>query len=146
MNKGFSSRTRAREIAVSTLYSLDFNHNLDADTDLLSFPGMSEEEMQSLSEEETTYARLLIRGTLENLSQVDGIISSYSINRPLDKISIVDRNILRISIFQLLYQKDTPAAVVIDQAVKLSQALSNDVSYKFINGILDKFVKDGEFS
>ena len=146
MNKGFSSRTRAREIAVSTLYSLDFNHNLDADTDLLSFPGMSEEEMQSRSEEETTYARLLIRGTLENLSQVDGIISSYSINRPLDKISIVDRNILRISIFQLLYQKDTPAAVVIDQAVKLSQALSNDVSYKFINGILDKFVKDGEFS
>lgn len=146
MNKGFSSRTRAREIAVSTLYSLDFNHNLDADTDLLSFPGMSDEEMQSLSEEETTYARLLIRGTLENLSQIDGIISSYSINRPLDKISIVDRNILRISIFQLLYQKDTPAAVVIDQAVKLSQALSNDVSYKFINGILDKFVKDGEFS
>lgn len=146
MNKGFSSRTRAREIAVSTLYSLDFNHNLDADTDLLSFPGMSDEEMQSLSEEDTTYARLLIRGTLENLSQIDGIISSYSINRPLDKISIVDRNILRISIFQLLYQKDTPAAVVIDQAVKLSQALSNDVSYKFINGILDKFVKDGEFS
>lgn len=146
MNKGFSSRTKAREIAVSTLYSLDFNHNLDADTDLLSFPGMSDEEMQSLGEEETTYARLLIRGTLENLSQIDGIISSYSINRPLDKISIVDRNILRISIFQLLYQKDTPAAVVIDQAVKLSQALSNDVSYKFINGILDKFVKDGEFS
>ena len=103
---------------------------------------MTEEEMMRLEEVEKSYARLLVRGTLENRKEIDSIISSYSINRPLEKISIVDRNILRISFFQLLYQKEIPSAVVIDQGVKLSQVLSNDVSYKFINGILDKFVKD----
>lgn len=142
MKHDYSSRSKAREIAVSTLYSLDFNGELDTYNDYSTFPGMTEEEMMRLEEVEKSYARLLVKGTLENRKEIDSIISSYSINRPLEKISIVDRNILRISFFQLLYQKEIPSAVVIDQGVKLSQALSNDVSYKFINGILDKFVKD----
>lgn len=141
MNTGF--RTQARQIAVSTLYSLDFNNQLDGEVDLSVFPGMSEEEMGALDEEVVLFARYLVLGTLENRKHIDGLIAKYAINRPLEKIDYVDRNILRISFFQIENLKDTHPTIIIDQAVKLSQSLSNDVSYRFINGILDAFVKDG---
>ena len=137
-----SGRSLARQIAVSTLYSLDFNNELNSGTDLSVFPGMTEEEMNALDEEVVIFARYLISGTLENLEHLDKLISTYSIKRPIEKINIVDRNILRISFFQIENLKDTHPTIIIDQAVKLSQSLSNDVSYKFINGILDTFVKD----
>ncbi|HIV98361.1 MAG TPA: transcription antitermination factor NusB [Candidatus Ornithospirochaeta avicola] len=132
----------ARSIALQALYSLDFNNELDDDLDLTVFPGMTEEEMDALDEEAKTFARLLILGTVENRSQIDQIIRKYSINRPLEKINIVDRNVLRLSLYQLLYVKDTHPTIIIDQAVKLSQSFSNDVSYKFINGLLDTYVKE----
>jgi N utilization substance protein B len=69
------------------------------------------------------------------------LIGEYSTNRPLDRIDIVDRNILRFSIFTLLYAKDIHSHVIIDEAVKLSQEFSSDVNYKFINGILDSMQK-----
>ena len=140
--KEIQDREKARFIAVSELYSLDFNGKLDEDQDLTVFEGMTEEEMNELDEETALMARYLIQGTLENREKIDALISEYSINRPLEKINIVDRNVLRISIFQLDSLKDTHPTIIIDQAVKLSQSLSNDVSYKFINGILDKIVKD----
>ena len=96
----------------------------------------------ALGDDVVIFARYLIRGTLENLEHLDKLISTYSINRPIEKINIVDRNILRISFFQIENLKDTHPTIIIDQAVKLSQSLSNDVSYRFINGILDTFVKD----
>lgn len=135
-------RVTARSIALQALYSLDFNNELDDDLDLTVFPGMTEEEMDALDEEAKTFARLLILGTVENRSQIDQIIAKYSINRPLEKINIVDRNVLRLSLYQLLYLKDTHPTIIIDQAVKLSQSFSNDVSYKFINGLLDTYVKE----
>ncbi len=137
-----SGRSLARQIAVSTLYSLDFNDRLDSSADLSVFPGMTEDEMAALDSEVVLFARYLIQGTLENLSHLDNLISTYSINRPLSKIDTVDRNILRISFFQMENLRDTHPTIIIDQAVKLSQSLSNDVSYKFINGILDTFRKD----
>ncbi len=141
MNTSF--RTQARQIAVSTLYSFDFNNQLDDAVDLSVFPGMSEEEMAALDEEVVLFARYLVLGTLENRKHIDSLIAKYAINRPLEKIDYVDRNILRISFFQIENLKDTHPTIIIDQAVKLSQSLSNDVSYRFINGILDAFVKDG---
>ena len=137
-----NGRSLARQIAVSTLYSLAFNNNLTKDVDLSVFPGMSEEEMAELDDDVVIFARYLIQGTLENLEHLDKLISTYSINRSIEKINIVDRNILRISFFQIENLKDTHPTIIIDQAVKLSQSLSNDVSYKFINGVLDTFVKD----
>lgn len=131
----------SRVLAVETLYALDFNNNLREDVDLSLLPGKSEEEMASIPEESLFYARYLIHGTLEKLDQIDEIISRYSINRPLERINLVDRNILRISVFSLLFSKDLHPSIVIDEAVKLSQELSTDVTYKFINGLLDAVSK-----
>ena len=139
------TRHRDRVIAVSTLYSLDFNNELDADKDSIDpFQGMNEEEVGALDEEDKIFIRFLVFGTLENRAEIDLIISKYSEKRPLDKIDIVDRNILRISFYQMAITKDVHPAIVIDEAVKLSQELSNDVSFRFINGILDTYRKDLE--
>ena len=136
-----TERHRARELAADTLYSLDFNSNLPPVGDWDLFQGLSEDEVEALTDDTRIYASFLIQGTLEHLEEIDSIISSYSKNRPIDKIDSVDRNILRISFFQLLYDKETHPTIVIDEAVKLSQELSNDVSFKFINGILDTYSK-----
>ena len=137
-----TERHKARELATDTLYSLDFNSNLPPTGDWDLFQGVSEEEEATLTEDTKVYASFLFTGTLEHLDEIDSIISKYSKNRPIENIDCVDRNILRISIFQLLYDKETHPTIVIDEAVKLSQELSNDVSFKFINGILDTYSKE----
>lgn len=86
-------------------------------------------------------AKFIVQGTLDNKEEIDSIISMFSINRPLNKINIIDRNILRISVFSLLYLKDIHQNITIDEAVKISRNLSTNVTYKFINGILDSIAK-----
>ena len=139
-----TERHKARELATDTLYSLDFNSNLPPLGDWDLFQGISEDEEVALTDNTKVYATFLIQGTIEHLDEIDSLIIKYSKNRPLDKIDSVDRNILRISFFQLLYDKETHPSIVIDEAVKLSQELSNDVSYKFINGILDTYSKENK--
>ena len=136
-----TDRHRARELATDTLYSLDFNSKRPPVGDWELFQGLSDEEISELTEETRIYAQFLINGTLDHLEEIDDLISGYSHKRSIDKIDTVDRNILRISFFQLLYDKETHPTIVIDEAVKLSQELSNDVSFKFINGILDTYSK-----
>ena len=136
-----TDRHRARELATDTLYSLDFNSNLPPVGDWELFQGLSDEEISELTEETRIYAQFLINGTLDHLEEIDDLISGYSHKRSIDKMNTVDRHILRISFFQLLYDKETHPTIVIDEAVKLSQELSNDVSFKFINGILDTYSK-----
>lgn len=138
------TRHRDRVIAVSTLYSLDFNNRLELNDDIDLFQGMNNEEVGALDDEDKIFIRFLVYGTLENLDKIDELISKYSKNRPLDKIDIVDRNILRIAFYQMAITKDVHPAIVIDEAVKLSQELSNDVSFRFINGILDAYRKNSE--
>lgn len=135
-------RHRDREIAVSTLYSLDFNGSLSPDAEFDPFQGMNEEEVASLDEDDKVFIRFLIYGTIENLEAIDALISKYSLNRPIERIDFVDRNILRIAFYQLAFSRDVHPAIIIDEAVKLSQELSNDVSFRFINGILDAYRKD----
>ena len=136
-----NQRHKAREIAVSTLYSLDFNSNLPPAGLFDVFQGMSNEEIELLDEDVKIFASYLINGTIQHLDEIDELISRYSTNRPIDKIDYVDRNILRIGFFQLMYDKSTHPTIIIDEAVKLTQALSNDVSFRFINGILDAYAK-----
>ncbi len=137
----FEDRHEARELAVETLYALDFNDELYSSADLTLLPGKSEEEMKAISEDVLFYSRYLISGVLSHRDEIDTIISKYSINRPLDKINFVDRNILRIAVFSMLYEKDLHPSIVINEAVNLSQEMSTDVTYKFINGMLDNISK-----
>ena len=133
-----TERHRAREIAIGTLYSLDMNSNLPPEGDWILFQGLNDEETDELPTAVKVYARFLIEGTIQHLEECDRLIKGYS-NRPIEMIDGVDRAILRISFFQLLHDRETHPTIVIDEAVKLSQELSNDVSFKFINGLLDAY-------
>ena len=132
-----NERHNSRELVVSTLYSLDFNGNLSTDVDLELLPGFDVEELDSLNNTVVIYAKLLITGILNNLEQIDSIIKEHSLNRPIEKINFVDRNILRLSIYSLIYEKDLHKSIIINEAIHLSQEMSTDVTYKFINGLLD---------
>lgn len=137
------SRHLARAIAVQTLYSLDFNGKIHECTVPYSeqFAGYTKAEQDALETDVVLYATLLINGVLEHLPEVDEMISRFSSKRSIENINLVDRNILRLSIFTLLYCKDIHPNIVIDEAVKLSQEYSTEVNYRFINGLLDTAVR-----
>ncbi len=134
------TRHKARELAIQTLYALDFNNCMAKEHIPQHFSGISDAEYAELEEEVKLYAHYLVQGTIENLAQVDELISQFSLNRPLNRIDIVDRNVLRISVYCLLYG-DIHPHIIIDEAVKLSQDFSTEVNYKFINGMLDTMQK-----
>lgn len=135
------TRHIARELVLQALYEMDVRGELSLSNYRPNyFPCLSDEEMDKLEDEVKIYATSLLLGTLESLEKVDAYISEFSINRPIERISVVDRNILRLSIYSLII-KDVHPHVIIDEAVKLSQEFSTEVNYKFINGILDSFQK-----
>jgi len=136
------SRHHARELALMTLYAFDFNNELSEETNFVEFPTLSAEEEAKLDVDTKMFARYLVLGTIENLNEIDKMISHFSINRPLEKIDRIDRNILRISLFSLLHMKNIHKNIVITEAVRLSQEYSRQMNYKFINGILDSIEKE----
>ena len=120
------SRHLARAIAVQTLYSLDFNGKIHECTVPYSepFAGYTKAEQDALEVDVVLYATFLINGVLEHLPEVDEMISRFSSKRSIENINLVDCNILRLSIYTLLYCKDIHPNIVIDEAVKLSQEYS----------------------
>ena len=135
------TRHRARELVLQALYEMDIRNQLSLDNYRSDYyPCLTQEEFDALEDEVKIYAAMLLRGTLSQLDKIDTYISEFSYNRPLNKIDVVDRNILRLSIYSLL-QNEVHPHIIIDEAVKLSQDFSTEVNYKFINGILDAFQK-----
>jgi len=137
------TRHLARAIAVQTLYSLDFNSKIHGSSIPYSegFAGYTQEEQSALESDVVLYASYMINGVLQHLDEIDEMINRFSSKRSIENINLVDRNILRLSIYTLLYCKDIHPNIVIDEAVKLSQEYSTEVNYRFINGLLDTAVR-----
>lgn len=93
-------------------------------------------------EDTLTYARLLVSGTLENLDVVDETISSHLSHWKLERLAQVDRAILRLSTYSLLYQSDIAAGIIIDEAVGIAKEYAADESFRFVNGVLDAIKRD----
>ena len=95
-------------------------------------------------EEPSTFCLELIDGVMENRDYLDGISAKYSENWELDRMPVVDRNVLRIGLYELLFREDIPAGATIDEAVRLAKELSTEMSGKFVNGILGRVERDLE--
>jgi transcription antitermination protein NusB len=91
------------------------------------------------------YAQQLVRGTVENLPQIDELIRGQADNWRLERMPAVDRNILRLAIFEMLYEKDTPKLVVVDEAIELAKKFGSEQSGRFVNGLLDGLLKQHTF-
>ncbi len=130
-----SSRRKARILAFQTLFSRDFNNN--SITELIRFDWIDEERLKNYDDETLTFAKLLIVGTLENLDDIDSAIKKQLQSWDFDRIVKVELAILRISVYSILYQKEIPIAVTINEAIDIAKDYGSDDAFRFINGILD---------
>ncbi|MEP6663753.1 MAG: transcription antitermination factor NusB [Verrucomicrobiota bacterium] len=150
-------RREARERAVQFLFQYDLNPAEDLELALSHFWNsqrtavLAEDkgnatwgektEFPPPSAEETAlrvFAEPLIRGALENRPQIDEHIRKHAQNWDIHRMAVVDRNILRLAIYEMLFRDDIPPVVSINEAVDIAKKFSTDDSGKFVNGILDK--------
>ena len=90
------------------------------------------------------FARQLVSGTVAHVEQIDELIRRHAEHWRLDRMAIVDRNILRVSVEEFLFDKETPKTVVINEAIEIARRFSAQESPQFINGILDSIKKELE--
>jgi transcription antitermination factor NusB len=128
-------RTKAREFALQILYQMDITHD-DCAVSLDSF--WPSQEVESPDTELKDFTAMLVKGVAENLRIIDEKISKYAANWELERMAVVDRNILRMSCFELLFRDDIPPKVSINEAVELAKKYSGIEAGKFVNAILDK--------
>ena len=123
-------RRRARAVALQVLYEFDSaGHDVAAALDhLLADSG--------LSEEDAAFSRGLVGGVMENRKKIDKQIEKFAPAWPLEQIPVVDRNILRLAIFEILLDNNVPVKVAINEAVELAKKFGSDSSSRFVNGVL----------
>jgi len=129
------ARRKARELALQMLFENDI-----AGTD----PGemfRRSADLQSAPEGTRSFAERLVSGTLRHRDDLDAIISRQADHWRLSRMPVVDRNILRLALFELLHEPETPRPVVIDEALEIAKRFSTPRSSQFINGILDGVLK-----
>lgn len=97
---------------------------------------MRQGEEVGLSPEALAFAQELIRGVVQNVPQLDDIIRRFAPAWPVEQLSIIDRNVLRIAVFEVMLNKKVPVKVAINEAVELAKTFGSDSSAKFINGVL----------
>ncbi len=124
-------RRKAREIALQVLYQIDVS-KVDAAEAIQLF-----RDNFGISEEAVEFSTQLIRCTLDHLSEIDGLIKSCSEHWSLERMSRVDRNILRTAVCEFLYFDDIPPKVTLNEAIDIGKHYGSDNSGSFINGILD---------
>ncbi len=130
------SRRSARILALQALYQIDITaKTID---EVLSFDWIEKNHDAST----LNFACSLIKGTLKNLSRIDKRIIKQLEHWDLDRLSFVDRAILRFSTYSLLYRDDLPDTVVINEAIDIAKIYGTDESYRFVNGVLDGIRKE----
>ncbi len=127
-------RRQARELALQLLYELDLRGEAD--------PGEALEEFWrrqgELPDEVRSFAETLVRGTKAHQEKIDELIGRFAERWDLDRMAVVDRNILRAGIFELLWAGDAPPKVAINEALEIARKFSTEESTRFINGLLDR--------
>ncbi|MBF0510696.1 MAG: transcription antitermination factor NusB [Candidatus Omnitrophica bacterium] len=129
-------RTLARESALKILYQFDIIKR-PIDKVIESYWNAEETKDQEI----INYANLLAQGVLQNIQKLDQKISDYATNWQIKRMAIIDRNVMRIGLYELQHASDIPPKVAINEAVELAKKYGDFDSSKFVNGILDKIHK-----
>ena len=129
-------RRSARELALKFLYQTEFNE------------GAIQEQLEqfwmrlSIQDVTKSFMKALVETTFLHLAEIDEILKKYSEHWALDRMTVIDRNILRFGVCELLYFSSVPPKVVINEAVEVAKKYGNEESPDFINGVLDRIYKD----
>jgi N utilization substance protein B len=129
------ARRKARELALQMLYQHDLSGNAP-DAILDTF-----EDLQNSKPNTREFATRVFRGTVENMNAIDDMIQAQADNWRLSRMAVVDRNIIRMSVYEFLNEDETPKLVIIDEAIEIAKKFGTEKSSQFINGILDGILK-----
>ena len=129
------ARRKARELALQMLFQHDMAAN-EPDMIISTF-----EDLQKSKANTREFAEKIFRGTVSHLAEIDEMIQAQAENWRLSRMAVVDRNIIRMSIYEFLHESETPKLVIIDEAVEIAKKFGTQKSSQFINGILDGILK-----
>ncbi len=129
------ARRKARELALQMLYQRDLSGN-PTDMILSTF-----EDLQKSKPNTRELATRIFNGTIEHLPEIDAMIVQQADNWRIERMAVVDRNIIRMSIYEFMHENDTPKLVIIDEAIEIAKKFGTQKSSQFINGILDGILK-----
>lgn len=129
------ARRKARELALQMLFQHDMSGN-GPDMIISTF-----EELQKSKANTREFATKLFKGTVDQMPKIDEMIQAQAENWRLSRMAVVDRNIIRMCIYEFLHESDTPKLVIIDEGIEIAKKFGTDKSSQFINGILDGILK-----
>jgi N utilization substance protein B len=130
-----AARSKARKRAVDVLFEADVRET-DPRATLAAWVERADPPVPA-------YSRELVDGVVTNQMRIDEVLAAYAEDWTLDRMPPVDRAVLRVGLFELLWCADIPVAVAIDEAVKLAKSLSTEASPGFVNGLLARVLRDG---
>lgn len=133
-----TGRRQAREWAVQFLFQTEFNPD-DLEQALTVF--WNDEEKKPAPRDQT-YVEEVIRGVIEKRIELDRTISRYTDNWDMDRLGVLDRTVLRVAVYEMLFRSDIPPVVSINEAVEIAKAYSGKESGRFVNGVLDRIQKE----
>jgi N utilization substance protein B len=142
MTSKHHQRHLGRELALQWLFQIEVGEQPAAE--VMTHVPEDVEELETLEEDGVAYAQVLGRGVLANRQELDRIIIDFAKGWPLDRMAAIERNILRIALFEILHLPDVPASVTVDEAVEIAKHYASDESGKFVNGILGAYLRSDE--
>jgi transcription antitermination protein NusB len=135
-----ANRHLARTVAMQSLFEWDFN---DKQADLQAITKNNISQFASALDD-TDFVFQLVNGITSHLPEIDALIAKTAPEWPLDQITLVDRNVLRLGIYELMFLKEVPPKVAINEAVELAKSFGGESSGKFLNGVLGTLYKEME--
>ncbi len=130
-------RRKARRYAVQALYQWQMTHDHVSN---IEHQFLTEQDM---NEVDVDYFRNLLAGVAQSKDELDAILSQY-VTRPLEEVDHVEKAVLRLGMYELTKRKDVPYKVVINEAIELAKTFAAEDSHKFVNGVLDKYVRSAK--
>ena len=133
-----TGRRQAREWVVQFLFQTEFNPG-DLDAALAEF--WNDEEKTPL-DRDRDYVNEVIRGVIDKQIKIDRTLKKYTKNWDVDRLGVLDRNVMRVAVYEMLFRNDVPPVVSINEAVEIAKAYSGKASGRFVNGVLDRVQKE----
>lgn len=134
-----ANRHLSRTIAMQTLFAWDFNERHNSEIDEIIKQNF---EQFAPNFDDHGFVEALVKGVIAHLEEINAYIVKYATEWPLDQITIVDRNVLRLGIYELVFDLNIPAKVAINESIEIAKAFGGDSSGKFINGVLGAIMKE----
>jgi N utilization substance protein B len=135
-----TGRRRGREAALQMLYQWEVGRASADEAIAIYWP--THDAGNAIDESLRAFANALVRGTIARITEIDAVLAAHAQNWRIERMAVIDRLVLRLAIYELLAEADTPARVVINEAIELARTYTGDEAVGFVNGVLDSVRKE----